>query len=84
MQWLQQPLVLTKLMVMDLLKLTGIQGTLAVGQAVGGLKTPVDVTMSEMTLGFTPASLQQNTVESPTGVEATISIETKAQYLLKL
>jgi len=54
--------------------LTGVQGTLAVGQAVGGLKTPVDVTMVEMTLGFTPASLQQNTVESPTGVEATISI----------
>ena len=54
-------------------ELTGIQGTLAVGQAVGGLKTPVDVTMVEMTFGYS-ASLQQNTVESPTGVEATISI----------
>ena len=41
---------------------------------MGGTKTPVDVDMTAMTLGFNPASLTQDTIEQPTGILATLSL----------
>ena len=55
-------------------EVTGIGLTGTAGQAVGGTKTPVDVDMTAMTLGFNPASLTQDTIEQPTGILATLSL----------
>ena len=54
--------------------LTGSQATVGQGNTVGGTKTPVDVAMNALSLGFNPATLQQDTVESPTGIQANLSL----------